>query len=61
MGTSYWKVTNAMKERVETPSIAMKRLIGGSQVKILAERERAIALVKNYTDCNEGVLNVNSI
>jgi hypothetical protein len=58
MGTSYWKVSNAMKEHVETASVAMKRLIGGSQAKIIAERERVTALVKNYTDCNQGLLKV---
>jgi hypothetical protein len=47
-----------MKEHVETPSLAMKRLIGGSQAKIIAERERVTALVKSYTDCNQGLLRV---
>jgi hypothetical protein len=61
MGTSYWKVKNLMKEHVEPPSVVSRNLIGGSLVKIIAERERVIAMVKDYADSNEGVLKVSSI
>jgi hypothetical protein len=61
MGTSEWKVKNIMKEHVEPPSVASLSMIGGSLTKIIAERERVIALVKDYADSNEGVLKVNGI
>jgi hypothetical protein len=39
----------------------MHKSIGGSHAKIIRERERVIALVRDLTDRNQGVLKVKSI